>query len=321
MGGALCPHYRNKHSHWPDFKALFTTSHRKAIDLPVQLMIFTEKIFPLMILIFGENFIKRETTYPNEKKMKQSDLSAIAEGRLLPLLSNCSDDDLDPLVSYILSSISEEISNTEEYKSYSPQHSKYVYNIVKEIRLMGGNSFANIFRGNGPPYDEIVRDVCEHIGIKEIPKNSAEAEQKILVKIFEEAWEKMPTADRETFLQEMKAAGQTGRDFSAVMPITAIMAQVGVQMSGFLMYRMATVVANAVAKQLLGKGLTFAANAALTRTIGVLAGPIGWIITGLWTAIDLAGPAYRVTVPCVIHIAYLRQKILYSAIAETETTP
>lgn len=92
-------------------------------------------------------------------------------------------------------------------------------------------------------------------------------------------------------------------------------------MSGFLMYRMATVVANAVAKQLLGKGLTFAANAALTRTIGVLAGPIGWIITGLWTAIDLAGPAYRVTVPCVIHIAYLRQKILYSAIAETETTP
>lgn len=284
-------------------------------------MVFTERNFPLMILIFGKNFIKRETTYPNEKKMKQSDLSAIAEGRLLPLLSNCSDDDLDPLVSYILSSISEEISNTEEYKSYSPQHSKYVYNIVKEIRLMGGNSFANIFRGNGPPYDEIVRDVCEHIGIKEIPKNSAEAEQKILVKIFEEAWEKMPTADRETFLQEMKAAGQTGRDFSAVMPITAIMAQVGVQMSGFLMYRMATVVANAVAKQLLGKGLTFAANAALTRTIGVLAGPIGWIITGLWTAIDLAGPAYRVTVPCVIHIAYLRQKILYSAIAGTETTP
>jgi uncharacterized protein YaaW (UPF0174 family) len=38
---------------------------------------------------------------------------------------------------------------------------------------------------------------------------------------------------------------------------------------------------------------------------------IGWVITGLWTAIDIAGAAYRITIPAVIHVAALRQKHLH----------
>ena len=44
------------------------------------------------------------------------------------------------------------------------------------------------------------------------------------------------------------------------------------------------------------------------RTASILTGPIGWAIMGAWTAIDLAGPAYRVTMPSVIYIALLRQQ-------------
>ncbi|HNE26607.1 MAG TPA: ubiquinol-cytochrome C chaperone family protein, partial [Pseudomonadales bacterium] len=40
----------------------------------------------------------------------------------------------------------------------------------------------------------------------------------------------------------------------------------------------------------------------------VLSGPIGWAITGIWTAIDIASPAFRVTIPAVIQIAALRQQ-------------
>ena len=32
------------------------------------------------------------------------------------------------------------------------------------------------------------------------------------------------------------------------------------------------------------------------------------MITGIWTAIDIAGPAYRVTIPCVLQLAMLRHK-------------
>ena len=55
-----------------------------------------------------------------------------------------------------------------------------------------------------------------------------------------------------------------------------------------------------------------AGNAALTRLMSILTGPIGWAITGLWTAIDIAGTAYRVTIPAVIQVAALRQKVLYA---------
>jgi len=54
------------------------------------------------------------------------------------------------------------------------------------------------------------------------------------------------------------------------------------------------------------------ANAVLMRVIGTFAGPVGWAVTGLWTLVSAAGPAFRVTVPCVCHIAFLRQKARFA---------
>ncbi|NHA85627.1 flagellar biosynthesis protein FlgG [Helicobacter pylori] len=43
--------------------------------------------------------------------------------------------------------------------------------------------------------------------------------------------------------------------------------------------------------------------------MGVLAGPIGWVITGALVSVNLAGPAYRVTVPACVLVAALRKKL------------
>ncbi|MYZ51250.1 hypothetical protein F5985_03625 [Malikia spinosa] len=69
-------------------------------------------------------------------------------------------------------------------------------------------------------------------------------------------------------------------------------------------------------KALIGRGLSFAATGTLMRAASVLTGPIGWAITGIWTAVDLAGAAYRVTIPAVIQVAFLRQKIKYADLAD-----
>jgi len=76
---------------------------------------------------------------------------------------------------------------------------------------------------------------------------------------------------------------------------------------GFKSYQVALIIANAVAKAILGRGLTFAGNIYLTRLLAVLAGPVGWILTGVWTAFDFASQAYRVTIPACIYIAALRK--------------
>ena len=67
--------------------------------------------------------------------------------------------------------------------------------------------------------------------------------------------------------------------------------------------------ANVVAKQAIGRGIAvIASGTVLSRTLSILTGPVGWALTTAWTAYDIAGPAYRVIVPAVIYIAYLRLK-------------
>ncbi len=62
-------------------------------------------------------------------------------------------------------------------------------------------------------------------------------------------------------------------------------------------------------KKTLGHGLTaVAGKVALKKISGILAGPIGWAITGVLVSINLAGPAYRVTVPACFVVAALRRK-------------
>ena len=60
---------------------------------------------------------------------------------------------------------------------------------------------------------------------------------------------------------------------------------------------------------ILGRGLSLAANATFVKALSVFAGPIGIAVTALWTIMDIAGPAYRVTIPCVILIAAFRHEM------------
>ena len=60
---------------------------------------------------------------------------------------------------------------------------------------------------------------------------------------------------------------------------------------GFKSYQLTLIIVNAVLKALIGRGLSLAGNATLVRSMAVLTGPIGWVITGLLTAIDIAGAA------------------------------
>lgn len=84
--------------------------------------------------------------------------------------------------------------------------------------------------------------------------------------------------------------------------------QVVFQAGGFKSYQLTLIVVNAVMKALMGRGLALAANATLARSMAILTGPIGWAITAAWTVIDVGGAAYRVTIPAVIQVAFLRSR-------------
>ncbi len=239
---------------------------------------------------------------------------AYREDRDLEFLNLMNSEDLNDLV-YCLTHdkdgtlrLTEELTAQSRYKSYYPDHKKYWDLIAAEIQCFGANTFCTILRGGrGVLYKEVLTDVCDKLKVN-YNKNSPVSviETNLLMKIIESAIENMSP-------EEIKIlAESTGiENTSGITPeVMTGFFQAAFRAGGFTSYKMTLIIVNAVFRSLFGKGLTFAANAALTRTMSVLTGPIGWAITGAWTAIDIAGSAYRVTIPAVIQVAALRQKHL-----------
>ncbi|MBK6851950.1 MAG: hypothetical protein IPG93_10090 [Burkholderiales bacterium] len=246
-----------------------------------------------------------------------------ANSELLHLLRHSDESDLSVLVDYLTDSGKGRISMSTETCSIlvaaqakgGRYSSKALSTMAAELSRFGGNSIINLFRGGeGVPYSEVLRDVLEHLkGSADTGESVESMELKVLQRMATDAWERMKPEDRATFQAGLGvASGITGP-----AALTAI--QAAIKLGGFASYQVALQVANAMARALLGKGLTFAANAAVTRFVAVAAGPIGWVITALWTAYDLASPAYRVTVPCVVQIAYMRQKQSLNLCTNCET--
>lgn len=223
---------------------------------------------------------------------------------LNPVLERASDADLLPLVEYMLKKLSNGIDTDERYKSDPKKPTSYADLIADEIRLFGGNTFANLARGGvGVPYREVVCDVADKMKVSYNKVSTVERIELLIVqKIFEDSIEKMTEEDRQKLIKDLGIRGIPVGS-SATMIMQAI-----IKMGGFKSYQIAVIVANSIAKFILGRGLSFAANASLTKIMSIFAGPLGWVISSLWTLIDIAGPSYKTTIPCVIHVAMLRQK-------------
>jgi small GTP-binding protein len=182
--------------------------------------------------------------------------------------------------------------------------------IAHNLRRMGSNDLATLFRGGeGVPYSEVVFDVAEKLkatgASKEAPVEQNEA--KVLEKLFADSLEQMTMDERRALFQSMNL---DVKNYAIGGGAAILVQQLIREFGGFATYRFSVVIANMIARALLGSGLSFAANAAITRVVGTMLGPIGWIATGAWLAYDLAGPAFRKTVPAVVYVAMLRQMLI-----------
>ena len=119
-------------------------------------------------------------------------------------------------------------------------------------------------------------------------------ESALLQKIADEAFEKMTVEDLGELVRE-NASDSTSIPAKKQQLILA--AQAAVRATGFAPYKLAVIVANGVANQLLGHGLTVVLNAGLTKGISLIAGPVGLALNAIWAITDLASPAYRVIIP------------------------
>jgi uncharacterized protein YaaW (UPF0174 family) len=236
----------------------------------------------------------------NRKRLKLGVLNYLNDSDLV-FLSKCQNDELDVLVKILTEDEgvlrdSEDLTLQTDYKKNNPNHRAYWHLIAAELQYYGGNTIANGIRGHGVLYDEILGDVCDKMDIK------SKSENDLLNLVYEKALSNMSPDELNEIVTSLNLPSNNMAGQASILII-----QAAIRAGGFASYQLAVIMTNAMAKAFLGHGLSFATNALTTRIIGVLAGPIGLAISGLWTVFSLAGPAFRVTVPAVIYISLLRK--------------
>ncbi|RTP86029.1 DUF3944 domain-containing protein [Enterobacter asburiae] len=229
----------------------------------------------------------------------------------------CDNEDLDLLVSLITHDPkdktlrwTETLSSSDNYKRFHPAHRNYWQEIAAEIQTFGASSIASMFRGGkGVLYREVLCDVCDQTGVKYKKEEATETiELSLLMKMLEKSLSEMSPAELREFADSM------GTELTApTVPLILMAIQTAVRSSGFAAYRLSVVMLSTLAKVVLGRTLPIVTYLTLTRSISVLAGPVGIALSTGWLIADMAGPARRVTVPTCLLVACLRQQYLYKS--------
>lgn len=231
---------------------------------------------------------------------------------LTALLRNCENSDLDPIVETILSIPSQTLTRQKSFREHRGDHKAYVDEIIYEITSLGGNTLANLVRGHGVAYREMVCDVAAKLGIHAGASDDVETvEEKVILKLLHMAYRKMSAEDRSALAELINAGFPEGEsiDFDDNFPELEISRRLGDGATSLLGDRLQHAIDIASHSTRVRRGLVGATKLVLTRmATGALGGPISWAATlgeGLY---NLLGPNYPASVALVAHIGLIRQK-------------
>jgi uncharacterized protein YaaW (UPF0174 family) len=236
---------------------------------------------------------------------------------LTQLLRHCDNEDLDPIVNVILSSPSQTLTIKEGFKEHVGDHKAYVDELVYEITSFGGNSLANLIRGQGVPYAEMVRDVATTLGIKpQITDTTPLLEEKVILRILKLSYDALEEEDRMALRGLFDLAstngdgnGETGVDFSNGFPEEEISQRLATAGTSLLGDRMQNAIHVAARSTKIRQTITAVVKSAVAKvaTLG-LGGPVSWSVAVGQAIYELFGPNYTIALGLVAQIGLLRQK-------------
>lgn len=231
----------------------------------------------------------------------------------LAFLQYCTEEDIRLLAEYLIydkdgeERIASEITNDEKFKLLYGQPDKWKKSwklVAGELQHFGGDSIVNFFRGKGVSYKEILSDVCDKLSVKYSKNSSAyDIENLLIEKLTEMSWEKMSTKEKEEVLGFMNISnGFMGSPLAFIIASIRAGGVGSFQWSSWLAQSASLAFGHTALSGLsLGAAATFVGS----RGVAAFAGPIAAIII---TVPLISGVAYRVTMPSVIQIAYMRRK-------------
>lgn len=233
------------------------------------------------------------------------------EDRDLLFLQQAKNEDLKTLVDILTHDtdgeirIAEQLTNTDAYLYCYPYRLNMMWQeIAGELQRFGGNTLANLCRNEGIRYREILQDVCRKLEVYFCGYESTEEiERHLLEKVCMDSVANMSEEELRKMIQELNIPMKNPRKYMIVAAL-----QMAIRRGGILFTRIAAYITRLISRMLIGRSALMIGSNLLNKVLGTLAGPLGWVITAGWTVYDLASPAYRVTIPGVIQVAYMRMR-------------
>lgn len=228
--------------------------------------------------------------------------------RNLKFLENLDQEKLDVLSNIIATKggFTSDLSEDGEYDAED---------IELEFRKYGTNTLVNVFGGNQNSYREILEDVADSMDICYSYDDSVkEIESEIIEDVLDKTLDEMSEDEIDDLYSKMTEKMSASEILKLTNEYGSSKAALLIAIyrgGGFASYKLIVIIANGIAKLLLGQGLSLAANSALTFIASKIVGSIGMAITAAWTLYDITSPAKRVIVPVTIMIALFRKQYQY----------
>ena len=227
----------------------------------------------------------------------------------LRFLSSCENEDLRVLCDILTHDrlgnirVTEQLTATDEYNRNYPEDMLFlVPQISNELLKYGSNTLATFWHNEPDSYQTVLRRVCKQMDVRTMEQDSvAKMEHNLLTTLCQDTLNKM--SERELRLLANENGIPDKRLTRQALTAALLMA---IRTSRAVLTRIAARVIQYIVEIITIRGVATAGIETATRAVSSALGPIGWIALGTWTVYDITSPAYRVCVPAVLQVAYMR---------------
>ncbi len=221
----------------------------------------------------------------------------------LMFLKEVSNEELSVFVEIMLDKgkLTERLTKSDEYKKFGDDYKSYVDKISDEYLTFGTNTFKNFVYSGRKTYKDILCDIAKHKDVKFDKTSKVDViESLLLEKLLVDSWRKLSDSVKEELMNEFEP-NEKYISTSQLKEATWLLELF--RKNDLTAYKIILFIEDQISTSLLGRSLKTAVKFVFAR---IIFGPASWV----YAIYSIAGPAYRVMVPCTILVAAMRRRLL-----------
>lgn len=227
----------------------------------------------------------------------------------LRFLSSCENEDLRILCDILTHDrlgnirITEQLTSTDEYNRNYPEDMLFlVPQISNELLKYGSNTLTTFWNKEPDSYATVLRRVCKQMDVRVSNHDTVtKMEHNLLTTLCRDTLNRMSERELRLLANENGIPDKT----LTRQALTAALL-LALRTSRPVLARITARIIQYIVEIITVRGVATAGIETATRAVGGVLGPIGWIALGAWTVYDITSPAYRVCIPAVLQVAYMR---------------